>query len=114
MITVELLTVILLAFISRFLIPQMMYAEKSGLRFGIGCGLFGMYTVACVAMFRYVCIHMNNRTDIVNLSGSEVWTGVICAFILVNVSVLFTACIFFFTREKRKLSQKEKIKLKDL
>ena len=114
MITIELCLMLLLALIARFLIPQMMYAEKTGVRFGIGCALLGMYTVSCVAMFRYVCMQMNNGADISVLTGSQVWAGVICAFLLMNVCVLFTACIFFFTRERRKLSQSEKIKLKDL
>lgn len=114
MVTIELCIIILFALIARFLVPQMMCSEKAGMRFGIGCCLFGMYTVACLAIFRYVCMQVNNGADIAGLSGSEVWGGVVCAFLLANFSVLFAACIFFFTREKRKLSQKEKMKLKDL
>jgi len=34
--------------------------------------------------------------------------------LLVNLAALFSACLYFFTREKRKLSEAEKMKLKDL
>lgn len=114
MVTIDLLVILLLAFVARFLIPQMMHSEKAGVRFGIGCGLFGMYTVACIAAFRYVCTEMNNGAEIADLSGSTVWGSILCAFLLINITVLFTACVFFFAREKRKLSQEEKMKLKDL
>ena len=112
MVTGELLLMLALAFASRFLIPHMMYSERSGVRFGIGVLLFGFYTVCAIAMFRYICCV--DGSQIADLSGSAVWSRVISAFLLTNVAVLFTACIYFFAREKRTMSSEDKMKLKDL
>lgn len=108
MVTIDLLVILLLAFVARFLIPQMMHSEKAGVRFGIGFGLFGMYTVACIAAFRYVCTEMNNGAEIADLSCSTVWGSILCAFLLINVTVLFTACVFFFCKGEKKVKSRRK------
>lgn len=102
--------VLLLA--ARLLTPKMLESESVGARFGIGIGLFGIYWAVCLLMFRYLCTF--DGGEIARLTGGEVWKRVVIAFALVNVAALFAACIYFFTREKRKLSQEEKMKLKDL
>lgn len=112
MITVEILIMLLLLLAARFLTPKMMETESAGVRFGIGLGLLGIYTVVSVLMFRYLCTF--DGRAIAQLQATEVWNRVICAFLLVNFAVAFAAGIFFFTREKRKLTQDEKMKLKDM
>lgn len=112
MVTVELVLMIVLALAARLLVPQMMRCESALVRFGIGVGLFGMYTALVLLMFRYLCTY--DGREIAQLTGSEVWERAVCGMLLTNVAVLFAACIFFFTREKRSLSQSEKMKLKDL
>ena len=63
-------------------------------------------------MFRYMCTF--DGSEIAQLAGHEVWFRVLCAFLLVNVAVVFVSGIVYLTRDKRKLSQQEKMKLKDL
>ena len=112
MITIEICVLLVLLLAARLLTPKMMESESAGVRFGIGVGLFGIYSVVCLLMFRYLCTF--DGGEIAQMAGSEVWKRVIVAFILVNVAAVFAACIYFFTRERRTLSQEEKMKLKDL
>lgn len=112
MITAEIVIMLVLALAARFLTPKMMGAESAGRRFGIGLCLFGIYTVVSVLMFRYLCTF--DGRGIAQLQATEVWNRVVCAFLLVNCSVAIAAGIFFFTREKRSMTQEEKMKLKDL
>jgi len=117
MVTADVLIVLVLALAARFLVPKMMYSDSPRVRFAIGCGLFVMYIVVCVAMFHYLCCYSYNGfnwVSIADLTGRQVWDRVLLAFLLTNAAVLFAACIFYFTRDKRTLSQKEKMKLKDL
>lgn len=117
MVTGELLLMLALALAARFIVPKMMYTKSVGIRFSIGCLLFTMYTAVCLAMMHYLCCYSFNGgrgVSISDLTSLEVWNRVVVAFLLVNVSVLFISCVFFFTRDKRSLSQKEKMKLKDL
>lgn len=118
MVTIELLLMMALALIARLLVvPRMMYSKSAGVRFGLGCLLFVMYTLVCLAMMRYLCCYTYNGgrgVVIADLTGPEVWNRVVIGFLLTNVSVLFAACIFFFTRDRRTMSQKEKMKLKDM
>ena len=109
---IEIYVFLALLLTARLLIPRMMDSGPAKVRFGLGISLFGIYTAVCLFMFRYLCMFDDKR--IAELSGDEVWIRVVCAFLLVNFAAAFTAGIFFFTREKRKLSQKEKMKLKDL
>lgn len=112
MVTIEICVMLVLLLAARFMVPKMMESESAGVRFGIGIGLFGIYTAISLLMFRYLCTF--DGRNIAQLTGSEVWTRVVCAFALVNWAVCMAACIFFFTREKRKLTQEEKMRLKDL
>jgi len=112
MITFEICALMVLLLAARLMTPKMMEAESAGVRFGLGMGLFGIYTAVSLLMFRYLCTF--DGKGIAQLTGAEVWRRVVCAFVLVNIAVCMTACIFFFAREKRKLSQEEKMKLKDL
>ena len=96
-----------LVLMARVLIPKMQDAESAGMKFGIGVILFLIYNVGCVFMFHYVY-------TITPGDGQQVLTNVLVAFGISNMIVLITACLYFVSREKRKLSQAEKMKLKDL
>ena len=108
----EIYVVLALLLVSRILIPKLLSAESAGKKYGIGVCLFGIYTMVSLAMFRYVCTF--DGSDIAQMAGQEVWTRVRCAFLLVNAIVVFVSGIVYLTRDKRKLSQQEKMKLKDL
>lgn len=112
MITIEICVMLVLLLAARILIPRMMESESAGTKFGIGVCLFGIYTAVSLLMFRYLCSFDGKGAG--GLTGSEVWTRVTVAFLLVNVSVVIAACLFYFTRNRRTLSQEEKMKLKDL
>ena len=100
----------LLALAVRILIPKMLDSESRGKRFGIGVVVFLIYTVVTLLMFFYFCTFEGNGF----CDGKEVFVRVSVAFLVVNLMVLFGACLYFFTWEKRKLSQIDKMKLKDL
>ena len=108
----EIFVVLALLLVSRILIPKMLSAESAGKKYGIGVCLFGIYTMVSLMMFRYVCTF--DGSEIARLTGQEVWARVLCAFLLVNVAVVFVSGVVYLTRDKRKLSQQDKMKLKDL
>ena len=94
----------------KILVPKMVEAESAGKRFGLGVMLFAIYTAVTLLMFYHFCTFDGNGFG----SGSEVFTRVVLAFVIMNFITLFSACLYFFTREKRKLTQEEKMRLKDL
>ena len=112
MITLEICVMLVLLLAVRLLVPKMMDTRSAGVKFSLVLCLFGIYTAVSLLMFRYLCVF--DGGTIAALTGKEVWIRVVCAFVLVNLSAAAVACIFFFTREKRRLSQEEKMKLKDL
>ena len=103
-------TLLLLTAAVRCLVPKMMAAESAGTRFGIGVVLFLLYTAVTLLVFYYFCTFEGTGFG----SGEEVFVRTAVAFLIVNLIALFGACLFFFTREKRRLTQAEKMKLKDL
>ena len=108
----EIFVVLALLLVSRILIPKLLSAESAGRKYGIGVCLFGIYTMVSVMMFRYMCTF--DGSEIAQLAGREVWNRVLCAFLMLNVAVVFVSGIVYLSRDKRKLSQQEKMKLKDL
>jgi len=95
---------------ARILIPKMLSAEKSGWKFGLAIMLFAIYTAVMLIMFYFFC----NFDRQITSAGYEVFIRVIIAFLIVNLMIVFAACQYYFTREKRRLTQEEKMKLKDL
>lgn len=95
---------------ARILIPKMLSAERAGCRFGLGVVLFGVYTALTLLMFSFFCKFDGAAIR----TGEEVFTRIVVAFLLMNIMTLFAACLYFVSREKRKLTQAEKMKLKDL
>lgn len=94
----------------KILVPKMVEAESAGKRFGLGVMLFAIYTAVTLLMFYHFCTFEGNGFG----SGRDVFVRVIAAFLIVNLIALIAACLYFFSREKRRLSQAEKMKLKDL
>ena len=92
------------------LIPKMLSAEIAGCRFGLGVVLFGGYTALTLLMFSFFGMFDGAAIR----TGEEVFTRIVVAFLLMNIMTLFAACLYFVSREKRKLTQAEKMKLKDL
>lgn len=103
-------TLVLLIAVVKYLVPKMMDAENVGKRFGIGVTLFLIYTAVTLLVFYYFCTFEGTGFG----SGEAVFVRIVVAFLIVNLMTLFGACLYFFTREKRRLTQAEKMKLKDL
>lgn len=101
---------VLLTGLVKYLVPKMLDADTAGKRFGIGVVLFGIYTAVTLLVFYYFCTFEGTGFG----RGEEVFVRMVLAFLTINLITLFGACLYFFTREKRKLSQQEKMKLKDL
>lgn len=94
----------------RLLVPKLMATENAGKGFAIGVGLFVIYTVVTVMLFYY----FNNFEGKGFGTGEETFVRCVVAFLIMNIVTIFNACLYFFSREKRKMSQTEKMKLKDL
>jgi len=101
---------VLLMVAVKFLVPKMMETDSAGKRFGIGVVLFLIYTAVTLLVFYHFCTFEGNGFG----SGSEVFTRIVLAFVVMNIITLFAAFLYFLVREKRKLTQEEKMKLKDL
>ena len=95
---------------ARILIPKMLETEHAGHKFGYGLVLFGIYTAVMLFMFRFFCGFDGDQIR----TGEDVYTRMLVAFLTTNLLSAFSACLYFFTREKRKLTQAEKMKLKDM
>lgn len=91
---------------ARLLVPVMMKPGKAWVRFSIGVGLFVIYTAGLLLMIRYMTFE--------SMSIEDCMIRVSMAVLLTNVMVLFAAAIYFFCREKRAMTQEEKMRLKDL
>ena len=96
----------LLALVIRLLVPRTMSEEKPWLRFVFGVVVFVAYTLITLLTIWWVTFDVP--------SVEECLIRACVSVVLVNVMMLFAAAIFFFTKEKRTLSQEEKMKLKDL
>lgn len=96
--------------LARFLVPALEKAEKAAVRFAIAALLFVLYTVTMLTAFQWYWIF----ADVAAMSSQACLRLMCVVFLLVNAAVLFGAFLFFVTREKRKLSETEKMKLKDL
>lgn len=94
----------------RLLVPKLLAVESAGKGFAIGLGLFGIYTVLTVFLFYYFCNFEGNGFG----TGEETLVRCVVAFLVMNLIVLFNACLYFFTRDRRKMNQTEKMKLKDM
>jgi len=91
---------------ARLLVPVMMKPGKAWIRFSIGVGLFVLYTAGLILMIRYMTF------DAVSIEDCMI--RVSAAVLVTNVMVLFAAAIYYFSREKRAMTQEEKMRLKDL
>jgi len=94
----------------RLLVPKLLKTESAGKGFAIGVGLFGIYTVLTVILFYYFCNFDGKGFG----TGEEAFVRCVVVFLIVNLIAFFIACMYFFTRDKRKMNQTEKMKLKDL
>lgn len=98
----------LLALAARIMAGKLLSAESPRTKFCLGLGLFAIYNCVMVMGVGWLCTF-----DGVAIPG-ELATRALTGWLLVNLAAVFSACLFYFTREKRKLSQTDKMKLKDL
>lgn len=97
---------LVLALVIRFVIPRAVKAEKDWVRFALGVTVFAAYTLIILLTVWHMMFGAVNIEDC--------FVRACVGVIVVNLMMLFTAAIFFFTREKRSMSQEELMKLKDL
>lgn len=90
----------------------MVDAPTANKRFGVGVILFGIYTAVTILVCYYFCTFDAYGSSA--LTGEDIFVRVVTAILAVNFIAVFTACLYHISREKRKLSQSEKVKLKDL
>lgn len=100
------LAVMFLAILARVIVPKMLGTPRAGVRFALGTVIFGLYTAAMLIVFR--AFGANAAT------AEECYSGLMAAFLITNAVVLFFAFLYFLIRDKRKLSEMEKMKLADL
>ena len=97
---------LLLALVIRFTVPRLLKAEKDWSRFALGVTVFIAYTLMVLLTIWHITF---GAVDI-----KDCFVRSCVGVVVLNLMVLFAATIFFFTKEKRTLSQEEKMKLKDL
>ena len=103
---------VLLVIPVKFLVPKMMESGNSGLRFGIGVVLFFVYTAILLLVFAFLnTVPVEGGSTVMDKAYFIRYT---LGVLLVNLMALFTAILYFFTREKRKMTETEKMKLKDM
>lgn len=104
--------VVLLLVLVKLLVPKMMDAESANQRFGICVLLFSLYTAITLLVFYHFCTFDAFSGNV--LTGKDIFMRIVAAFVAVNLITVFTACLYHFSREKRKLSEEDKMKLKDM
>ena len=92
----------------KFLVPQMMDCDDARRKFAIGVFLFVIYTAILVLVCSYMILLAPIDTSRDYFVRCAVGVG------LTNIAVLFSAFQYFFTRDKRKMTASEKMKLQDL
>lgn len=109
-VTVSLAAVLVIA--ARVLIEKMLTEAKANARFGMGIALFVIYTGIMLLVFNYFCVNWNGGGTVETVEGCFVRLCV--AFVLINVVVLAVGILYYMAREKRKLSEMDRMKLEDL
>ena len=92
----------------KILVPKMMDSSEAKVCFGIGVILFLIYTVILLMVCSWL-------TGIAPLNGGrDVFVRFATGVIVTNLMVLFTAFQYYMIRDKRKMTESEKMKLRDL
>ena len=92
----------------RIIVPKMLETANAHVKFGLCLGLFLIYNAVMLMVVYWFCTFYGST-----LPG-ELVKCALTGWLVVNISALFCACLFFFTRERRKLTQMDRMKLKDL
>lgn len=95
-----------LALMARWIVPKILKAEKARTRFALGVVLLGIYTIALLVMIWHMVFGAASIEDCMIRSC--------VAVVMVNLMVLFVASLYFFTRDKRNVTEMDRMKLKDL
>ena len=99
---------VLLVLAAKIMAGKLLSSDDPRVKFGLGLGLFAIYN--CIMLMGVVWLCTFDGGAIPDELASRALTG----WLVVNLAAVFGACLFYFTREKRKLSQTDKMKLKDL
>lgn len=97
---------VLLALLIRLLVPRIMKAEKAAKGFWLGMVVFAAYTLILLLMIWFLCYDASAIADCL--------VRACVAVMLVNVMMLFAAVLFYVSRDKRSMTQEDRMRLKDL
>ena len=97
---------VLLALLIRLLVPRIMKAEKAAEGFWLGIVVFAAYTLILLLTIWFLCYDASAIADCL--------VRACVAVIVVNVMMLFAAVLFYVSRDKRSMTQEERMRLKDL
>lgn len=103
---VAIVALLLLMVCVKFLVPKLMASDNAKVRFGIGTALLVIYTLAGMLLLYFFAMGASGVEDCI--------IRVIFAFAVLNFIVLLTAVQYFLSRDKRKITEMDKMKLKDL
>ena len=102
----KIVALMLLLVCVNFLVPKLMDSDNTKAKFGTGVVLLVIYTLVGVLLLHSFATDASSVEDCV--------TRMVFAFVFLNLIVLLTAGLYFISRDKRKMSEMEKLKLKDL
>ena len=97
---------VIIAFAARFAVDKLVDATSSKIRFSMTMILLILYTA-----FMEGFVYLVYEQPIVN---NNFYQSIVVGIALINFAVLLVAVCYYFMRKKRKLSDVDKMKLKDL
>lgn len=104
------LIMVIVLLVVRFALNKFLDTKSAKVRFGIGVGIFIVYTGIVQLFFYY------RYQEIANTGGNiqELYQSMAMIFAVISLAVIFIAFVYFFMRNKRGMSDMDKMKLKDM
>ena len=100
------IAMVIIVFAARFALDKLIDTTSSKVRFSMTLILLVLYTV-----FMEGFVYLMYEQPIVN---DNFYQSIVVGIALINFAVLLVAICYYFMRRKRKLSDVDKMKLKDL
>lgn len=106
----SILLVLILGIAVKLLLAQLRHTTKDSVRCGITGGVFLLYTGGLILLLRQTYQHVRS----INADVEYYHQAVILTVVIANIVVLFAGILYFSVGGKHRLSQADKMKLKDL
>ena len=101
----------ILVFIARFAVDKMVDTTNTKVRF-----LLILFNMVLYTSFVGIYIYLTYQTTLhnVNIGMEDFYKEILAGFLTINFALMLVAILYFFMCKKRKISDLDKMKLKDL